>query len=34
MRGDIVSKDRLRDKGALRLRDEEKCFKLRRLWEV
>ena len=30
----IVSEDMLRDKGALRLRGEEKCFKLERLCKV
>ena len=33
-RDEIVSKDMLRDKGALRLRGEEKCFKSERLYEV
>ena len=33
-RDEIVSEVMLRDKGALRLRGEEKCFKLERLCEV
>ena len=33
-RDEIVSEDMLRDKGASRLRGEEKCFKLERLCEV
>ena len=31
---EIVSEDMLRDKGASRLRGEEKCFKSERLCEV